>query len=539
MAVTGASATARAARAPRRMGWALPWPKLAAAPPLAWRWAARSAAVPGPRDPSEGLFARLRLNLMLWYGLALVASLAVVGVALYVSLREVLLEPARRFAQDQAAFHAALWEQGRPGICLGSGGAPPGAGGGPITSGRAGPAFANEPGVPQPPSGPASGYIACLDPAGHVVAATREPRGGGGVPETFVNPNLVAAALRHGSASDTTPSTGAADEIFRRAVVARDAQSGRVVGVVVAGRHVGSALDTLRLVRNLMLGLGVFGLAMAAGGGWFLAARALAPARLAFARQQAFIADASHELRTPITLMRANAEVLLRHRDRLPPEDAEVLDDIVAETDHMGRLATDLLTLARLDSGRLELEREVVDLGELAGTLARRVAALAEAKGIALTLETIPAAGSGGALALADAEYAQQAALVLVENAVKYTPRGGSVALRVRAGAAGRPRNRRAGKDGNGHRAVPGSVSLVVEDTGPGIAPEHLRRLGERFYRADASRNRATGGTGLGLAIAFRIARAHGGAVHFESTPGKGTRATLSLPAAPAVPVEM
>jgi len=99
-----------------------------------------------------------------------------------------------------------------------------------------------------------------------------------------------------------------------------------------------------------------------------------------------------------------------------------------------------------------------------------------------------------------------------VENVVKYTPSGGTVTLRTEA------RN--------------GQAALVVEDTGVGIPKEHLERLGERFFRADASRNRATGGTGLGLAIAFRIARAHGGAISMESEPGKGTRATLRLPAA-------
>jgi signal transduction histidine kinase len=336
----------------------------------------------------------------------------------------------------------------------------------------------------------------------------------------------VAAALRRGSASDTTPADGVGGEIYRHTVAVRDASSGQVTGVVIGGRGVGGALDTLHLVRNVMLGLSALALALAGGGGWFLAARALAPARLAFARQQAFISDASHELRTPLTLMRANAELLLRHRDRLPPEDVEILDDIVAETDHMGRLATDLLTLARLDSGRLELEREVVDVGELVRTLARRVAALATAKGI--SLQTHTDGDAGGMLALADAEYAQQAALVLVENAVKYTPRGGSVTLRVLAATS---------RGGNGHMATgrgstPNDVSLVVEDTGPGIAPEHVRRLGERFYRADASRNRATGGTGLGLAIAFRIAKAHGGAIDIDSTLGHGTRATLTLPGA-------
>ncbi|MDI6771547.1 MAG: histidine kinase dimerization/phospho-acceptor domain-containing protein [bacterium] len=184
-----------------------------------------------------------------------------------------------------------------------------------------------------------------------------------------------------------------------------------------------------------------------------LANRALAPAQLALARQQSFISDASHELRTPLTLIRANAEVLLRHRDRPNPGDAGLVLDIVAETEHMDRLTTNLLTLARLDAGQFHLEREPIDLREVAESVARRLAPLARQKDVAVHEDY----GTETRL-LGDRQALEQAALILLENAIKFTPPGGTVTLRT--------------------SASDGLVNLVVEDTGVGISAEHLSRLG-------------------------------------------------------------
>src|SRR5438034_4258564 len=123
-------------------------------------------------------------------------------------------------------------------------------------------------------------------------------------------------------------------------------------------------------------------------GGLFLADRALVPARLAWANQQRFIGDAAHELRTPLTLLRADAEVLLRGRERLEEEDAALLEDIVAEANHMASLATSLLTLARLDAGSMHREHEVVNLAEIAQEGVRRVTALADQMGIVVQVES-------------------------------------------------------------------------------------------------------------------------------------------------------
>jgi signal transduction histidine kinase len=254
----------------------------------------------------------------------------------------------------------------------------------------------------------------------------------------------------------------------------------------------------------LLLVIGAVAVLVATFGGLFLANRALVPARLALARQQAFIGDASHELRTPLTLIRANAEVLLRRRDRVEPEDAVLIEDIVTETEHMDRLTTNLLTLARLDAGRLKLDRRPLELAEVAQIVVRRLAALAQKKGL-----TVHEHYGTGARVLGDQQALEQAIVIIMENAVKYTQPGGKITIRT--------------------MTTGGQANLVIEDTGIGIPAEHVPRLGERFYRVDPTRSRDGGGAGLGLAIAFGIAAAHGGTVQISSGPGQGTRAVLRL----------
>ena len=347
--------------------------------------------------------------------------------------------------------------------------------------------------------------MACIDTRGQLVgAAPGSTVPAASIPDAFLSTSLLADALRNGSASDIVDGGEDVGEIYRLAVAVPDPRTGRLQGIVQVGQPIAPQLDTLRLLRNLLLLIAVLALLGSVAVGLLFAERALEPARLAFARQQAFIADASHQLRTPLTLLRADAEVLLRHRDRLEPDDAELLEDIVAETAHMDRLATNLLTLARLDAGQLHLEHEVIDLSELAADVARRVSTLAGEKGLAVGEDY-----QARPRLLGDRQAVEQAALILVENAIKYTPPGGSVTLRT--------------------TATDGQASFIVEDTGIGIPPEHLRHLGERFYRVDPARSRAAGGAGLGLAIAHRIAAAHGGSLQFSSAPDHGTRATLTL----------
>jgi signal transduction histidine kinase len=277
--------------------------------------------------------------------------------------------------------------------------------------------------------------------------------------------------------------------------------------VVLIGESVQPQEAALSLLLKLLLSIGGVALLGAGVGGLFLANRALEPARQAWSNQQRFIADASHELRTPLTLLRADAEVLLRGRDRLDAEDAALLEDIVVESNRMARLSNNLLTLARLDNTSLHREHEVVNLVELAQRGTRRIQALADQKDITLHVEDV-----GTPYVIGDPLLLEQALLVLLDNAMKYSYSGGHIIVRTKT------------KDEH--------ALLEVSDNGVGIDPEHLSHLGERFYRVDKARSREAGGTGLGLSIARSIAITHSGSLSFSSVPEHGTTVTLALPLA-------
>lgn len=442
------------------------------------------------REPGSALFHGLRLRLAFWYGGVLAAALLLVGVGIYVSLGQLLLRPVKSEVAGQLQPLVQQWTREPDSVC----GEPSGwrFGGGPPLLSRTASL------VPI--------YIACFGPGDYVyVLSSGTASASAQPPAAFLDTSLVAAAIQRGSATDIVNVGPGVGMIYRAAQVV-NAPSGDVVGVVQVGRSVQEQEAALRSLRDLLLVLGGLAVLVATVGGLFLANRALIPARLAFARQQTFVADASHELRTPLSLLRANAEVLLRRRDRFSADDAAMLEDIVTETGHMDRLATNLLTLARLDAGRLHLEYEVIDLSELACDVVRRVATVAAEKGV--SVQTV---ADSKAVLVGDRQAVERATVILVDNAIKYTPDGGSVTLQTGADDA--------------------RVSLAVKDTGVGIAPEHLPRITERFYRVDRARARESGGAGLGLAIAQGIAAAHGGTLRIESRLGQGTTATLTFPA--------
>ena len=268
--------------------------------------------------------------------------------------------------------------------------------------------------------------------------------------------------------------------------------------------------DQDQVLNQLFVGLitlGTFSMALVGATSWWLAGRALRPAQEAWERQQRFIASASHELRAPLTLIRASAEVALRD---LPPDESDqraLLHDVLAESDHMRRLVDDLLTLTRLDSGQLTLTKETVDLTALLASIQRQAARLGEQRGVAVELADV------GGLVQADTERLQQVLLIALDNALRYTPPGGRITL------AATPMER--------------TVPIRIADTGCGIAPEHLPHIFERFYRADPARGRENGNAGLGLSIAKGLVEAMGGRIAVESTVGVGTTVVISLPRAP------
>jgi signal transduction histidine kinase len=282
-------------------------------------------------------------------------------------------------------------------------------------------------------------------------------------------------------------------------------QSGVIVGVMQSARSLGPVRETVRTLALLLGPIGLGALALAAAGGLFMSRRAMRPVRDAFDRQRTFIADASHELKTPLTLIRADAEVLLRGMTN--PNDRELVEDLLGETDRMNAVLSDLLILARLDAGKLAVAREIFDLGATVAETAERFGARANARDVRLEVRS-----TSELPVLGDPERTAQILAALLDNALRFTPPG--VGVEVSA------------------RAQDGRACATVTDTGPGIAPEHLPRVFDRFYRVEASRTRseAGGGTGLGLSIARALARAQGGELTAANAPDGGARFTLSLP---------
>ena len=229
----------------------------------------------------------------------------------------------------------------------------------------------------------------------------------------------------------------------------------------------------------------------------------LARLETAFAEIRRFSADAAHELRTPLTALKGGLEVALR-AERSPDEYRGVLTGSLEEVERLVRLAEDLLALSRASSAP-EARREAVDLEPLALDMLDVGARLSAGTGVAVRLkEAAPAIVRGGADAL------RRAALNLVENAIKYTPRGGTVEISVV-------------RDGD-------SVHFVVEDTGPGVPAGDTERIFEPFVRLDPARAGDVGGAGLGLAIARSIVAAHGGTLTVERRVGGGARFVIRLP---------
>lgn len=217
--------------------------------------------------------------------------------------------------------------------------------------------------------------------------------------------------------------------------------------------------------------------------------------------QRRFVADVSHEMRTPLTTIRGNVDIMRRFG-----YDEEAMAAIDGEARRMSRLVEDLLLLAKADAGRLPLERRLIELDSLILEVYKQAHLLSE--GVEVRLGTVNPARVYG-----DPDRLKQLLLNLVSNGLKYTPEGGTVTLAVTREDA--------------------RVRVSVSDTGVGIPAEDLQHIFDRFYRVDKARSRAKGGTGLGLSIAQWIADAHGGQLSVTSAPGEGSIFTLTLDALP------
>lgn len=220
-----------------------------------------------------------------------------------------------------------------------------------------------------------------------------------------------------------------------------------------------------------------------------------------------FVANVSHELRTPLTVVSGLVETLTD----LPLSEADrvrYLEKIATQTGNMRRLVEDLLTLARLENDQLPIESAPIELAPIVrDALADAQALSADAHRFSAEIEPVTVRGSASELRSAIGN--------LLTNAVRYTPAGGTIAVRLAKTGESRPR-----------------VVVEVKDSGIGIAAEHIPRLTERFYRVDRSRSRETGGTGLGLAIVKHVVQRHRGQLEIESTLGHGSTFRLLFPAA-------
>ncbi|MBW7882625.1 MAG: HAMP domain-containing protein [Caldilineaceae bacterium] len=228
-----------------------------------------------------------------------------------------------------------------------------------------------------------------------------------------------------------------------------------------------------------------------------------------FERERRFTGDAAHELRTPLAALKGRIGVTLS-QPRQPGEYVETLQEMEQQVDRLVRLSSDLLYIARLEQGRLKLDYESVGLADLLSAVVDQLQPQAGSKNITI-VETVPP----GLEIRGDFDMLVRLFLNLLDNAVKYTPAGGRVALH-------------AGQSKSG-------VTIIVSDTGPGIPAEHLPHLFERFYRAESARSRdgndnGRGGAGLGLAIAHEIVNAHGGSLAVQSSPEQGTTFTVHFP---------
>jgi two-component system, OmpR family, sensor histidine kinase CiaH len=241
-------------------------------------------------------------------------------------------------------------------------------------------------------------------------------------------------------------------------------------------------------------------------GGLLYARGTLRPIRESVAAQKRFVADASHDLRTPLAIMKAEFEVALRRPD-VDEATRPVLVSGLEEVDRMSVMVDDLLTLSRIDAHQEPLAREPLDLVVLARQTVGELGSLAATGGVVLHTDA-----AGDAMAVGDGAHVRRALRNVVRNAVEHSPSGATVEVAVRSDAAG--------------------AQVIVADHGEGMPPEVLEHVFDRFYRGDAARSRTRGGSGLGLAIARWALRGMGGDLTVESEVAAGTRVTLTLPAA-------
>lgn len=279
-------------------------------------------------------------------------------------------------------------------------------------------------------------------------------------------------------------------------------QEGQPLAYLYIGKDLTFAYQVLRWVPVLLGGLAILFLGLAVLLSFWMSKRAMAPVAAAYGKQREFVADASHELRTPLSVMLASINLLEMEAQETQVKPIHVLKN---EVKRMSQLVGDLLTLARSDSGSVDIHWAPLDLANVIRDAVAALEPLAKEKQVTLDAELpaiIPMTG--------DVDRLMQLAYILLHNAVHYTPSGGQIKVLAEA---------------VGHHVV-----LRVTDTGIGMTPEETEKIFDRFYRADKARSRQNGGHGLGLSIAKWIVERHDGRIDVVSAPEHGSVFTCTFP---------
>jgi signal transduction histidine kinase len=423
-------------------------------------------------EADRSLLRAVRRRLVLWSGGVTLLILVVLGTIIYVAVANSLASQGTNVLGARAdSISEAIQRPGGPPLGLAFGGR-------------------------------ASGTIAFLiDPNDRAIGPP-----GVELPVGLPDAGSVAAARTGDRDVRTTTISDVPVRILSDSV----RSGGRVFVIQVVGDRT-SEQQTLDVLAAVLVGGGLLAVLAATGFGAIYARRALVPIResldarrAALRRQREFAADASHELRTPLTVVRASVEHLERHRDEPVGSIGSALEDIRAEIDHLTRLVDDLLLLARSDSGGIELERVPADLGDVAADAAASLTTMATERSVRVVVDPAPT------IVLGDPTRLRQLLVILIDNAIRHSPTGGEIRVAVRT-------------DGS-------SAHVSVEDGGPGLRPEDIPHLFERFWRAPGAPD---GGTGLGLSIAAWIVERHGGTIAAANRDEGGARFSVRLPATP------
>ena len=454
--------------------------------------------------------APIRLRLTLWYVLLLAVILAVFAAGIYLLLRNSLYENLDGSIQNRATTLLNIVQHDEDGPFL----------------------------PDQAPSRELSqeeNFVRVFDVSGEVSF---------GDTQVAVDTKAVASALAGKITGRSAENATDDDQI--RVIMLPISREGDILGALEIGQ---SEEDVSETLASLLLIMGVaypVTLIVAGFGGVFLAGRALSPidditrtvrrisaddlgqrlnlslpddevgrlartfdemtARLevSFRRQRRFTTDASHELRTPLTIIKGQIDVSLQ-KERGPEAYRVVLRAVNEEVDHLMRLAESLLALTRADAGQISPLLAEVGITDIVSGVVEQVRPLAADRQVELRFEDGPLVTIH-----ADEDLLLHLMLNLLDNAIKNTPSGGQVVVRWSTSGS--------------------QVEVRVQDTGVGIASEHIPFLFDRFYRVDKGRSRVDGGAGLGLAISRWIAQAHGGSIQVESEPGMGSTFTVLIP---------